>query len=83
MIKMISISELEFPEQVAGYIDKNDEITNYRAQLLTNKSDISVKKHLARFVELGILRVEGKKQGTEIMTNNFSYITGKKSIKYV
>ncbi len=36
-------AELEFLEQIAGYIDKNGEITNYRAQLLTNKSDVSVK----------------------------------------
>jgi len=46
-----------------GYLDKNGEITNYRAQLLTNKSDISVKKYFAKFVEFGLLEVEGKNKG--------------------
>jgi predicted HTH transcriptional regulator len=59
----LSKTELEFLEQIAGYIDKNGEITNYRAQLLTNKSNVSVKKYLARFAELGILSVEGKNKG--------------------
>jgi len=59
----LSKAELEFLEQIAGYIDKNGEITNYRAQLLTNKSDISVKKYFAKFVELGLLEVEGKNKG--------------------
>lgn len=49
-------TELEFLEQIAGYLDKNREITNYRAQLLTNKSDVSVKKYFAKFVEIGILK---------------------------
>ncbi|MDR0969061.1 MAG: Fic family protein [Lentimicrobiaceae bacterium] len=59
----LSKSELEFLEQIASFIDKNGEITNYRAQLLTNKSDISVKKYFAKFVELGLLEVEGKNKG--------------------
>jgi Fic family protein len=62
-------TELEFLEQIAGYLEKNDEITNYRAQLLTNKSDISVKKYFARFVELEILRVEGKNKGRKYLIN--------------
>jgi Fic family protein len=60
-------TELEFLEQIAGYIDKNSEITNYRAQLLTNKSDVSVKKYLAKFVEIGILKVEGKNKGRKYL----------------
>ena len=59
----LSKTELDFLEQIAGYIDRNGEITNYRAQLLTNKSDISVKKYLAKFVEIGLLQVEGKNKG--------------------
>ncbi|HNQ66736.1 MAG TPA: Fic family protein [Bacteroidales bacterium] len=59
----LSKTELEILEQIAGYLDKNGEINNYRAQLLTNKSDISVKKYLAKFVELGLLEVEGKNKG--------------------
>jgi Fic family protein len=50
----LSKTELEFLEQIAGYMDKNGEITNYRAQLLTNKSDVSVKKYFAKLVEIGI-----------------------------
>jgi Fic family protein len=63
-------AELEFLEQIAGYIDKNGEITNYRAQLLTNKSDVSVKKYFARFVEIGILKVEGKNKGRKYLINH-------------
>ncbi len=62
-------TELEFLEQIAGYIDKNGEITNYRAQLLTNKSDVSVKKYFAKFVEIGILRIEGKNKGRKYLIN--------------
>jgi Fic family protein len=60
-------TELEFLEQIAGYLDKNGEITNYRAQLLTNKSDVSIKKYFARFVEFGILRIEGKNKGRKYL----------------
>jgi Fic family protein len=65
----LSKAELEFLEQIAGYIDKNGEITNYRAQLLTNKSDVSVKKYFAKFVELGLLEVEGKNKGRKYKIN--------------
>jgi Fic family protein len=63
-------AELEFLEQIAGYIDKNGEITNYRAQLLSNKSDVSVKKYFARFVKIGILKVEGKNKGRKYLINH-------------
>ena len=56
----LSKAELEFLEQIASYLDKNGEINNYRAQLLTNKSDNSVKKYLAKFIEIELLEVEGK-----------------------
>ncbi|MDR0970390.1 MAG: Fic family protein [Lentimicrobiaceae bacterium] len=62
-------AELEFLEQIAGHLDKNGEITNYRAQLLTNKSDVSVKKYFAKFVELGILKIEGKNKGRKYLIN--------------
>jgi len=65
----LSKTELEFLEQIAGYLDKNGEITNYRAQLLTNKSDISVKKYFAKFVEIGLLQVEGKNKGRKYRLN--------------
>ncbi|MDR2823581.1 MAG: hypothetical protein LBB41_00105 [Prevotellaceae bacterium] len=60
-------------EQIAGYLDKNGEITNYRAQLLTNKSDISVKKYFAKFVELGILKKEGQNKGRKYIINKNNY----------
>jgi Fic family protein len=65
----LSKTELEFLEQIAGYLDKNGEITNYRAQLLSNKSDVSVKKYLAKFVEIGLLQIEGKNKGRKYKIN--------------
>ena len=65
----LSKAELEFLEQIAGYLDKNSEIANYRAQLLTNKSDVSVKKYFAKFVELGVLEVEGRNKGRKYKIN--------------
>ena len=56
-------TELEFLEQISGYLDRNQEITNYRAQILTNRSAESIKKYLARFVELGILQAIGENKG--------------------
>ena len=50
-------------EQISGYLDRNQEITNYRAQILTNRSAESIKKYLARFVELGILQAIGENKG--------------------
>jgi len=76
----LSKPELEFLEQIAGYLDKNGEISNYRAQLLTNKSDISVKKYLAKFVELGLLEVEGKNKGRKYKINNPTHLGNYKSI---
>ena len=65
----LSKNELEFLEQIANYIDKNGEITNYRAQLLTNKSDVSVKKYFAKLVNLDLLKVEGKNKGRKYKIN--------------
>jgi Fic family protein len=64
---MLSKTELEFLEQIAQYLDKNGEINNYRARLLTGKSEVSVKKYLARFFELGLLRVEGRNKGRKYL----------------
>jgi Fic family protein len=56
-------TELAFLEQISGFVEKYGQITNYRAQVLTNKSAESVKKYLSRFVELGLLLAEGEKKG--------------------
>ena len=69
----LSKTELEFLEQIAGYLDQNHEITNYRAQLLTNKSDVSVKKYLAKYVELGLLEVDGKNKGRKYKITKMHY----------
>jgi predicted HTH transcriptional regulator len=58
-------TELGFLEQIAGFMEKNGEITNYRAQLLTNKTAVSVNKYLVRFVELGLLDAIGENKGRE------------------
>lgn len=67
---MLSKSDLEFLEQVAAYIDKNSEITNYRAQLITGKSDTSVKKYLAKFVKMGLLEAVGENKGRKYKIMN-------------
>jgi len=59
----LSKSELEFLEQIAGYLERNGEITNYRAQLLTNKSPASVKKYLVKFSHMGLLEAFGENKG--------------------
>lgn len=60
---MFSKTELEFLESIAGYIEKHEEITNYRAQILTNMSAESVKKYLAKFVEAGLFQAVGENKG--------------------
>lgn len=63
-------TELEFLEQIAGYLDRNKEISNYRAQILTNRSAESIKKYLARFVKLSILKAIGENKGRKYAINN-------------
>jgi predicted HTH transcriptional regulator len=55
--------EREFLEQIAGYVKTYGEITNYRAQLLTNRSAETVKKLLVRLVELQALEAIGENKG--------------------
>jgi Fic family protein len=61
--ELLSRAELEFLEQIAGFMEKHGEITNYRARLLTNKSDVSVKQYLVKFVQLGLLEAIGTNKG--------------------
>jgi len=56
-------TELEFLEQIMGFVERNGQITNYRAQILTNKSAESVKKYLMKFVKIGIFVAEGGNKG--------------------
>jgi Fic family protein len=62
-------TELEFLEQISGYLERYGEITNYRAQILTNKSAESAKKYLARFVELGLLAAIGENKGRKYLVD--------------
>jgi Fic family protein len=65
----LSKTELEFLENIVGYLENNGKIDNYRAQLLTNKSADSVKKHFATLVKLGILIAEGANKGRKYRLN--------------
>jgi len=56
-------TELGFLERIAGFVENNGEITNYRVQVLTAKSPESVKKYLAKFVEVGTFVAEGENRG--------------------
>jgi Fic family protein len=60
---ILSKTELEFLEQIARYVENHGEITNYRAQILTNRSAESIKKLLARLVELRLLDAVGENKG--------------------
>lgn len=59
----LSKTELEFLKSIVGFIENNGMIDNYRAQLLTNKSAESVKKHFASLVKAGILTAIGANKG--------------------
>jgi Fic family protein len=67
-------AELLFLEAVGGYLENNDELTNFRAQLLTNKSAESVKKYLQKLVQLGVLKTSGENKGRKyrlVIKNNY------------
>jgi Fic family protein len=59
----LSKAELEFLQNILGFLENNGAIDNYRAQLLTNKSAESVKKHFAVLVNTGILIGIGANKG--------------------
>jgi hypothetical protein len=65
----LSRVELEFLKSIIGFLEKNETIDNYRAQLLTNKSAISIKKYFEKFVNVGILIGIGKNKGRKYKLN--------------
>jgi len=67
---ILSKTELEFLEQIAGHIERHGEITNYRAQVLTNRSAESIKKLLVRLAQLGILDAVGENKGRRYVIRN-------------
>jgi len=59
----LSKTEMEFLRLIAGYLENNGEIDNYRAQFLTGKSAESAKKHLASLTRAGVLIAVGSNKG--------------------
>ncbi|MDR1334201.1 MAG: hypothetical protein LBJ71_03215, partial [Holosporaceae bacterium] len=59
----LSKAELEFLQNILGFLENNGAIDNYRAQLLTNKSAESIKKHFAALTDAGILIGIGANKG--------------------
>lgn len=59
----LSKGEMEFLSAIAGFLENNGEIDNYRAQRLTNKSAESVKKYFAALIEAGALTAVGENRG--------------------
>ena len=66
----LSKAELEFLRGIAGFLENNGEIDNYRAQLLTNKSAESVKKYFAALIKAGILTAIGANKGRRYKINS-------------
>jgi hypothetical protein len=62
-------AELEFLQNILGFVENNDAIDNYRAQLLTNKSSESVKKYFAALTDAGILIGVGANKGRTYKLN--------------
>jgi Fic family protein len=55
--------ELEFLENIIGFLQNSDTIDNYRAHILTGKSAESVKKYFAALVSAGVLEATGSNKG--------------------
>ena len=62
-------SELQFLNDILGYIQNNEYIDSYKAQNLTNKSPESVKKYFAAITAAGILIPVGKNKGRKYRLN--------------
>lgn len=56
-------TEMDFLEEIIGFLERNGEITNYRAQLLTNKSPENIRKIFNNMVEKGVFVEEGDNKG--------------------
>lgn len=66
---MFSITEIDFLAVIAGYLSKNETITNQKARSLTGKSADSVKKYMSKFVQAGLLLTEGDNKGRKYKLN--------------
>ena len=65
----LSKSKLEFLRGIAGFLENNGEIDNYRAQFLTGKSAESVKKYFAALMKAGVLVAVGANKGRKYKIN--------------
>ena len=52
-----------FLEAIIPYLQKNKEISNFKAQFLTNKSAESIKRYFRKFTNAGLLIAIGEKKG--------------------
>lgn len=59
----LSKIELEFLKSIANFIKTNGSIDNHHAQLLTNKSEASIKKYFAGLVKAKVLKAIGSNKG--------------------
>ena len=62
-------TEMDFLEEIIGFLERNGEITNYRAQLLTNKSPENIRKIFNNMVEKGVFVEEGDNKGRKYKIN--------------
>jgi Fic family protein len=67
----LSKSELEFLRGIAGFLENNGEIDNFRAQSLTGKSAESVKKYFAALIKAGVLDAVGANKGRKYKIRGF------------
>ena len=58
-----SKEERLFLEAIVPYLQKSEEISNFKAQILTNKSAESIKRFFRKFTEAGLLIAVGENKG--------------------
>jgi Fic family protein len=76
---ILSKTELAFLESILPFIEANGSIDNYRAQLLSSKSETSVKKYFASLTKAGVLEAEGKNKGRRYKLSKNSSRVGAES----
>jgi Fic family protein len=69
IIDKLSKTEKEVLNLIGSHLINIGTIDNGKAQEITNKSPVSIRKYLAKFVELGILIPEGKNKGRKYRLN--------------
>jgi hypothetical protein len=60
---------MEFLEQIAGYIDKKRRNNQLSRPTAYQQIRCQREKYFAKFVEIGILKVEGKNKGRKYLIN--------------